>query len=71
MQTDKDTISVNELSKATYIQQDDIKLALSDMGVLVPDAQGGAAHIRIDKWKRGRIDEAYTINPEHLRSVNV
>ncbi|KAF8250217.1 hypothetical protein K440DRAFT_619699 [Wilcoxina mikolae CBS 423.85] len=71
MQTGQDAISVNELSKATYIQQDDIKLALDSMGVLVPDAQGGAAHIRMDKWKRGMVDEAYTINPENLvmRSV--
>ncbi|KAF8543067.1 acyl-CoA N-acyltransferase, partial [Trichophaea hybrida] len=32
MQTSQDTISVNELSKATYIQQDDIKSALDSMG---------------------------------------
>ncbi|KAF8536239.1 acyl-CoA N-acyltransferase, partial [Trichophaea hybrida] len=33
--------------------QDTISSALDSMGVLVPDAQSGAAHIRMDKWKRG------------------
>ncbi|KAI5855230.1 acyl-CoA N-acyltransferase [Tricharina praecox] len=52
--SEKDSISINDLSKATYIQPDDIKAALDSMGV-----------IQMDRW-RHEVDEAYTINPEGM-----
>ena len=64
MQLGKDSVSINEISKATYIQPEDIRFALDCMGILVPDVEGGAPHVRLDKWKRGKIDEAYAINPK-------
>ena len=64
IQLGKDSVSINEISKATYIQPEDIRFALDCMGILVPDVEGGAPHVRLDKWKRGKIDEAYAINPK-------
>jgi len=63
--SEKDSISINDLSKATYIQPDDIKVALDSMGVLVPDENGGAPRIHMDRWRHD-IDEAYTINPKGM-----
>lgn len=44
----------------TFIQPDDIKSALENMGVLVKD-EADAPHLRMDRWKRG-VDTAYTID---------
>ncbi|CCX15586.1 Similar to Histone acetyltransferase KAT5; acc. no. Q5RBG4 [Pyronema omphalodes CBS 100304] len=66
MQTKKESISINELSEATCIQPEDVRVTLEHMGVMVAGEEGGKPHIRLDIWDKGQVDESFNLNPEYV-----
>jgi hypothetical protein len=59
-----ESVSINDISTATYITPEDVAVTLAYMGV-IKEGGDGSKHVRMDSWHRGA-DPAYALNAEGI-----